>query len=378
MRQRDDVLFTKTELAFRDEAEELVSRMVAPLSAQIDRQDRVPEEVFRALHPYLLLTAPRDVGGGGQPEVHACLLVEQLGRHCPALVPYIEVGQLFAKAIDIAGSPEQRRRLLGRIAEGELGAYALTDRGPGSDPVAMETEAEPSDGGFRLTGGKRHITFFERASMAVVFARTKGESGSKALGAYVLDKPFEGVEVLRRSEWTGLRGHTAWDLRLHGAPARERLGEAGGGLGIALSVLNHTRISLAFGHVGLAQSAMDFAVAFARERRIAGKPLWQHQAIGFALVDVQARIDGARLLALRAARLADGGAPDRAATSMAKLAAADALIEAVTACNRALGGAGGHLDTPAERHLRDAFSWVAAQGTGEVQRLTVARELFGG
>jgi len=362
------------EKRFQDEVRELTRSIDAK---QIDAGDCVPEEVFERLHPYMLLTVPERYGGAGKSEMHATLAVEQVGATCPALVPYLEVGQLFAKAIEIGGTEEQKRHYLGRLAAGELGAYALTDLGPGSNPVGMQTEVSQQDDRWVVNGGKRHITFYERASMMVLFARNAGETGSRSLTALFFEKPFDGIEVVRRSEWTGLRGHQAWDLRIEGAAAKELLGAPGQGLHVALEVLNHTRISLACGHVGLAQSALDVAIAFAKDRQVGGRPLWKQQAIGFPLVETQARVDGARLLAYRAARLVDEGEPSRKATAMAKLTSADVLIEAVTLCNRVLGGYGGHLDHPAERYLRDAFSWVAAQGTNEVQKLTAARELFG-
>jgi alkylation response protein AidB-like acyl-CoA dehydrogenase len=371
-------LLHRDDLAFRAQARAFVRERILPRAGEIDRHDEVPEDVFAALHPYLLLTAPEKYGGGGKPEMHACLLAEEVGYACPALVPYLEVGQLFGKALEIAGSEAQRQRYLGRIAAGELGAYALTDAGPGSDPVAMVTEAERHGERWRIHGKKRHITFFDRAKIMVLFARQRGAEGGRALSAFVLEAPFHGVRVERRSEWTGLRGHKAWDLVLEGAEATDVIGEPGTGLRTALAVLNHTRISLACGHVGLAQASLDLARSFVQSRSAGGRPIWQHQAVGFALVEAQARVDGARLLAYRAARAADEGEPSRAATSMAKFAAAEALLEAVSTCNRVLGGFGGHVDYAAERHLRDAFSWVAAQGTIEVQKLTVARELFGG
>jgi alkylation response protein AidB-like acyl-CoA dehydrogenase len=366
-------MLSEEETRFAGEVRERIHSLIDP--KQIDADDKVPEEVFEALHPYLLLTVPEKYGGGGKSEMHACLVVEQIGGRCPALVPYIEVGQLFAKAIEIAGTEEQKRDYLGRFAAGQLGAYVLTDQTPGSDPIRMATQVTETDGKLIVNGGKRHITFFERAEFMVLFARCAGED--KKLDALLFDKPFDGVEVVRRSEWTGLRGHQAWDLRIEGAAAKERLGERGSGLRTALEVLNHTRISLSCGHIGLAQAALDVAIDFAKSREIGGRPLWKQQAIGFKLVEAQTHVDAARLLAYQAARLADAGKTSRRATCTAKLMSVEVLIEAVTVCNQVLGGYGGHHDYAGGRYLRDAFSWIAAQGTNEVQKLTASRELFG-
>jgi alkylation response protein AidB-like acyl-CoA dehydrogenase len=365
---------SKDEQSFREEMRELVTRVIDP--AKIDAEDDVTEATFEALHPLLMLTTPKAYGGAGKSELQMCLAVEQLGARCPALVPYLEVGQLFAKAIEIGGTEDQKKRHLRRLAAGDLGAYALTDITPGSDPVNMATEARKQGDAYVVNGGKRHITYFKRANMMVLFVRMTGATGSRSLSALFFDAPFDGIAIQRRSEWTGLRGHNAWDLKIENARTNEIIGEEGGGLHIALEVLNHTRISLACGHVGLAQTALDVAVEFAKDRVVGGRALWKQQAIGFPLVELQAKIDAARLLAYQAARRVDDGHASRGATAMAKMLAADVLIESVTVSSRVLGGYGGHLDYPAERHLRDAFSWVAAQGTNEIQKLTAARELF--
>ena len=182
---------------------------------------------------------------------------------------------------------------------------------------------------------------------------------------------------MRRSEWVGLRGHKAWDFTLDvEVPEAQRLGAEGQGLKLALEVLNHSRISLAAGHCGLARSALQLAQRFAIERELDGRPLWKNQAVGFAIVEAQARVEAARLLAYRTARMSEHGMAHRRETAQAKFFAAEALLGAVDVCNRVLGGLGGHLDTPAERYLRDAYSWVAAQGTIEIQKLTVANETF--
>ena len=364
-------LLSESERAFQRECEALVGDVVAPHADDIDRNDEVPAEVFAALHPKSVLTVPEQYGGGGKHEIHACLFVEQIGRVCPALVPYIEIGQLFSKAIEIGGDKAQKERYLGRVCAGEVGAYALTDAEAGSDPSTMTTRAEKKGDGWVLHGRKRHITYYDMADMMVVFAQD-----GDGLGAFMLEKPFEGITVERRSEWNGLRGHKAYNFTLQAAPAACRIGGPGEGLKIALKVLNHTRISLAFGHVGLASRALELATAFAKERQLRGKPLARQQGIAFPLIEVFTQIEGARLLALRAARMADAGASHRAETAMAKLAATEAMLQSVTTCSRTLGGYGCNLDYPAERFVRDAYSWAAAQGTIEIQKLTVGRQLF--
>jgi alkylation response protein AidB-like acyl-CoA dehydrogenase len=367
-----DVFFTKEELDFQEEVRDFVTRVIAPRAGEIDRQDQVPDEVFKALNAYTTITYPKQYGGLDKGEIHASIVVEEVGAACPALVPYLEVAQLFGIAVVLAGRDDQKEKYLTRLASGEVGAYALTDAGAGSDAANIATRATKTSSGYRIQGQKRHITFFDLAQFMVVFA-----NGDQGLSAFLLDAPFEGVETQRRSEWIGLRGHKAWDFTIDTEVGDDRrLGSEGGGLKVALEVLNRSRISLAAGHCGLARSAIDLAETFAAERQVGGQALWQHQGVGFAIIEAKARVEAARLLAFQAARMSELGMTHRRETAQAKFFAAEALLGAVDVCNRVLGGLGGHLDTPGERYLRDAYSWVAAQGTIEIQKLTALSETF--
>lgn len=367
-----DVYLTEEENAFRDEVAEFVAGEIAPRAGEIDRDDHIPDEVFKALRRYTTLTQPVAFGGEGRDETYACVLAEEVGTASPALVGYLEVARVFSTAVLFAGNEDQQQHCMRRLVQGGIGAYLLTDEGPGSDPARMSSTATRIDGGYRLRGSKRQITYFDRAELLIVFARAE-----QGVTAFLLDKPSSGIEVLRRSQWTGLRGVRTWDLEFDlEVPDSARLGAEGQGLRLGLEVLSRTRISLAAGHCGLARSALDLARRFASDREIGGRPLWHNQAIGFAIVEAQTRVEAARLLAYRAARMRELGVSGRAEGAQAKFFAAEALLGAVDVCNRTLGGLGGNLDTPAERYLRDAYSWVAAQGTIEAQKITVAREIF--
>jgi alkylation response protein AidB-like acyl-CoA dehydrogenase len=369
-----DLFLTEDERAFQEQVREFVAREITPRAAEIDRQDQVPDDVFKALNAYTTLTYPKEYGGGGKGEVYASIVVEEVGGACPALVPYLEVAQLFGIAVLLAGRDDQKQRYLTRLASGEVGAYALTDVGAGSDAANIATRASRVDGGYRIQGSKRHITFFDLAQFMVVFANS-----DDGLTAFLIDGPWQGIEVQRRSEWIGLRGHKAWDFTLDLEVAEgQRLGQDGNGLKLALEVLNHSRISLAAGHCGLARSALELTEQFAADRQVGGRPLWEKQGVGFPIVEAKARVEAARLLAYQAARMSEHGMTHRRETAQAKFFAAEALLNAVDVCNRVLGGLGGHLDTPGERYLRDAYSWVAAQGTIEIQKLTALAETYRG
>jgi acyl-CoA dehydrogenase len=367
-----DVFLTDDERAFQDEVREFSARVIAPRAEEIDQQDQVPDDVFKALNAYTTITYPTEYGGKGRGETYASIVVEEVGAACPALVPYLEVAQLFGIAVLLEGRDDQKQKYLTRLAAGEVGAYALTDEGAGSDAANIGTTATRTADGYRIKGKKRHITFFDMAQFLVVFAR-----GEQGLTAFLLDAPFDGIKVVRRSEWIGLRGHKAWDFELDLEVSEEqRLGTEGRGLNLALEVLNFSRISLAAGHCGLARSAVELAERFAAERQVGGRPLWQQQGVGFPIVEARARVEAARLLAYQAARMSEHGMQHRRETAQAKFFSAEALLGAVDVCNRVLGGLGGHHDTAGERYLRDAYSWVAAQGTIEIQKLTALSESY--
>ncbi len=364
--------FSPEEYQFLQQTRSFMRSKIAPYAEQIDKEDKVPQEVFDLLKPYLSLTIPKKYGGLGHGEMYDCISVQELGYVSPALVTYLEIAQLFGHALRIGGTEEQRQRYLPKIVDGVVGAYALTDHTPGSDPANMFTTATKKADRWHIEGRKRFITFANIAEMMVLFARDTTTGG---LSTFVLEHPYDGIDFIRRNEWNGLRGHEAWEFSID-THTDNIVGEPGQGINIALQVLNYTRTSLACGHVGLADAALDLAMKFAKERVVGGVPIFKHQSISFALVEARAKVEGARLLAYRAARLCEQGLEHRGETAMAKFSAAEALIDAVTVANRVLGGYSGNLDYASERHLRDAYTWVAAHGTIEIQKMTTARTMF--
>lgn len=376
------MFLTKDELELREEYRELVRREVAPFVEEIDEKDVVPRALVEKLvKPPFSLTAlsiPPEFGGLGHGAVKVGLVAEELGHACPALIPFLEIAQLYGHVIVKGGSAEQKERFLTRLANGEIGCYALTDEGPGSDPASMTTVAKPASDGYELSGLKRIITFADMADLFAIFAKREDvDDPVESISAFVVEKGTPGLKLESHCRAVGLRGHRAYNVRLEGVRVpRENLIEKAG-LRLALSVLNTTRVSLAFGFVGLARAAYEAAVKFAGERVVRGRPISQRQAISFPIAELATQIDAARLLALRAARMEEAGLRHRKETSMAKYYAGDVLLKAVDLAARVHGGFAGDEEYPVQRFLRDAYTWVAAQGTTEVQKLVVAREIFG-
>ncbi|HDH96141.1 MAG TPA: acyl-CoA dehydrogenase, partial [Proteobacteria bacterium] len=218
------------------------------------------------------------------------------------------------------------------------------------------------------------------ADLFAIFANEAPEMGAKGISAFIIERGTKGLKLERHVHYLGLLGHRAYDIRLEDVyvPKENRIGGTGDGLRLALSVLNVTRISLSWGYIGLARAALDASLKFAVERKIANQPLAEYQSIRFALAELATQIDAARMLAYRASVMEDKGVRHRKETSMAKLACAEALIKSVDLAVRIHAGYAGDRDypVPVERYLRDAYSWIAAQGTLEVQKLVIAREIF--
>jgi alkylation response protein AidB-like acyl-CoA dehydrogenase len=355
---------------------------IAPVVKEIDDTDFVPQTLVDKLvrPPFSLpaLSVPKKFGGLEMDKVSIGIITEEIAYQCPALIPFLEIGQLYVHVILLGGTEEQQKRFLTRIAHGEIGAYALTDEGPGSDPAAMKCRATANGKGFVINGAKRLITFADMSDLFAVFATEDPAQGAKAISAFIVEKSAPGLKLVKHCAAMGLKGHRAFNLAFENmpCPAENRIGKTGDGLRLALKVLSKTRISLAFGFVGLARAAFDASVAFVKQREVAGRKLADKQNIQFTLAELATRIDAARLLAYRAAVMSHHTENHQKETSMAKYYAGDTLIAAVDLANRIYGGYGSDVDYPVERYLRDAYTWIAAQGTNEVQKLIVSREIL--
>ncbi len=376
-----DVFLTDAQIKLRGQTRDYMAQEVTPLAEKIDRDDVVPETLVRKLlAPPLRLTAmsvPKDYNGMGLSTLDVCVVAEQVGYACPALIPLVEIAQLFAHGLLFGGTEQQKKNYLTRLANGMVGCYALTDEGPGSDPAGMKSTAAKTEKGYVLNGRKRLVTFADISEFYILFAKTSPEKGGKGISGFILEGKPGGLVFESHAQTMGLRGHRAFNIRLDNlfVPAQNLLGKADEGLKLALEILNTTRISLAAGFTGLAAAAFDTAVKFAKQRTVAGKPIMENQAISFPLSELAARIDASRLLTYRVALMHDKGMRHKKETSLAKFYAAETLVSAVELASRVLGAYGASPDYPVERYLRDAFSWIAAQGTIEVQKLVVSREL---
>jgi alkylation response protein AidB-like acyl-CoA dehydrogenase len=282
----------------------------------------------------------------------------------------------------IGGSEEQQKKYLPRIASGEwIAAYALTEAASGSDAAgSMRTRAVKRDGTYVLNGQKIWITNGSVADVVCVFAVTDPEKGANGISAFIVEKGTPGFAVGKKERKMGIRGSPTVELAFDDCalPAANLIGNEGEGFKIAMKVLDKSRPGIAAQALGIAQGALDYATNYARERVAFGKPIGMHQGVGFMLADMKTEVEAARLLLYEAARKCDAGAPDVTLwAAMAKLKCGDVAMSVTTDAVQVLGGFGYSAEYPVERMMRDAKITQIYEGTQQIQRLVISRQIVG-
>lgn len=361
---------------------EIVTTELAPLVADAERDEVFPREAFRTLGRAGLLGLPysEDLGGGGVPYEVYLQVLEEIGTVWASVGVGTSVHALSCFALATRGTPEQQQRWLPDFLAGDLlGAYCLSEPHAGSDPAAMRTKAV-RDGsgpgaGWVLTGAKAWTTHGGHADFYTVMART-GE-GRGDISCFLVPADTPGLSADAPEKKMGLTGSATATMRLDGAriPADHLVGEQGEGLKIALAGLDAGRLGIAAVATGLAQGALDHALAYAREREAFGQRILDHQGLGFLLADMEAAIQTARAATLHAARLKDAGLPYGREASIAKLVATDHAMKVTTDAVQVLGGYGYTRDFPVERYMREAKVTQIFEGTNQIQRMVIARHL---
>jgi alkylation response protein AidB-like acyl-CoA dehydrogenase len=366
----------------RETARSFCDAEIAPYAAEWDRAEAVDAAVVGKLASlgFLAAALPEEHGGLGLDMVSYTLLVEELGRADSNVRGIVSVSNgLYGKSVARWGSAEQRARLLPPLAAGEeLGCYALTEPGAGSDPGSLETRAEPDGDGYVLRGQKVFITLGSWATWALVFART-GEAGPRGITCFVVPTDADGFEARPIKGKLGLRAQDTAELHLDGVRvgADAVLGEVGGGFKVAMSALDHGRVSLGAGCVGIAQGCLDAAVAYTTERRQFGRSVASFQLVQELLADIAVETEAARLLVWRAAATADRGERYTVEASYAKYFASEVAVRAANAALQAHGGYGYVDEYPVGKYLRDARVTTLYEGTSQIQKLLIGRALTG-
>ncbi|MDR3079527.1 MAG: acyl-CoA dehydrogenase family protein, partial [Streptomyces sp.] len=352
-----------------------------PRAAEVDARGGFPHEnydhlVAAGLHAPGI---PEEYGGDGVDAVAAAIAVEEVARVCASSSSIQTSNKLGVVPLLLAGTKEQRQRYLSEVASGEaLMAYAISEREAGSDVAAMRCRATADEDGWVLDGVKTWITSAGVAKYLIVFAVTDPEAGSRGISAFVVHADDPGIGYGEPERKMGLKGSVTREVYFDGCriPGNRLLGERGRGLRLALATLDHTRVSVGAQALGIAQGALDTAVAYVRERRQFGKAVADFQGVQFMLADMAMKVEAARQMVYAAAARSSGGSPDLTYFgAAAKCLASDTAMTVTTDAVQLLGGYGYTKDFPVERMMRDAKVTQIYEGTNQIQRIVVARNL---
>ena len=375
---------TDDQREIREVIRALARERIAPRAAEIDKTAEFPwdvVELFRE-HEIFALLFDQEHGGLGQSALMTLVAIEEVSKVCAASALILAGQELGGLGLKLAGTDEQRLRFLPKLASGEwLGAYALTEPGSGSDSAAMRTTARREGDEYVLSGSKRFITGAGVAHLYTVFAKTDPAAGHSGISAFVVEADAPGFEVGRIEPKMGIKGSTTGELFFNDCrvPAFNLLGEEGEGFRIAMRVLDRSRPGVAAQGLGLAQGATDYALEYAKTREAFGKPIAEHQLVAALLADMETRCEAARGLLYRVGLMIDEGVAGEEltkASAMAKLFCTDTAMEVTTNAVQVLGGYGYMQEFPVERMMRDAKITQIYEGTNQIQRLVIAREML--
>jgi acyl-CoA dehydrogenase len=367
--------------ALRELAREFASKEIRPVAADHDERSQHPADVISKAHEVGLMNPhiPEEFGGPGLSAFEQILIGEELAWGCSGIATSIVANILGSLPVLIAGSEEQKREWLPPLLEEPLlCSFALTEPGAGSDVSAIQTTAELRDGDYVLNGSKMFITNAGQAAWFVVFASTDREAGHRGLSAFVVPAGSDGVVVEEHLDKLGQRATDTSALAFHEVqvPRANRLGEEGEGFKIAMRTLDLTRPGTAAGAVGVARAAFEHAIDYSKSRVQFGQPIAINQGVNFLVADMAAEIEAARLLTWQAAWLIDQGERATLQSSYAKRVAADTAMKVTTDAVQIFGGYGYMKEYPVEKLMRDAKLFQIYEGTSQIQRLVIAREIF--
>jgi alkylation response protein AidB-like acyl-CoA dehydrogenase len=375
---------TDEQREIRELVRTLARERIAPRAAEIDKKAEFPWDVVELFREHELfgIMFDEEYGGHGASALLTLVAVEEVAKVCATSALVLAVQELGSLGLKLHGTDEQKSRYLPRLASGEwLAAYALTEPGSGSDSAAMRTTARREDDGYVLDGSKRFITNAGVAQLYTVFAKTDPAAGHAGISAFVVEADAPGFEVGRIEPKMGIKGSTTGEVFFTGCrvPADALLGEEGEGFRIAMRILDRSRPGVAAQGLGLAQGATDYALEYAKTREAFGKPIAEQQLVAAMLADMETKCEAARGLLYKVGIAIDEGVPDDQLTklsAMTKLYCTDVGMEVTTDAVQILGGYGYMQEYPVERMMRDAKITQIYEGTNQIQRLVIAREML--
>ena len=380
----NDVFYlTDDQRMIRDLARKVAREKIAPNAAEYDEAESYPEKSMRALVDSGLfgIWVPEEFGGTNMGCLALSLVAEELGWACAGTTTNFGAHPLGGLPILLGGTAEQKKKYLPRLAAGELmAAYSLSEPGSGSDAASLRTTAVRKGDHYVLNGSKQWCSHGDHADVLTVFATVDAKKRAKGITAFLIEKDMPGFSIGKKERKMGIRCSPTVALHFTDCtvPVEQRLGEEGEGFKIAMQTLDITRPMTGAMGVGIGQAALDAAVAYAKERQQFGQPIAAFQGIQFMLADMAMQVHAARLMVHHAARQVDLGIRGNTyEASMAKCWAGDAAMKVTTDAVQIFGGYGYTRDYPVERYMRDAKIMQIYEGTNQIQRMVIARELLG-
>ncbi len=359
----------------------LAEKEIAPYAAAVDEEVRFPDEALEALNAsgFNAVHVPEEFGGQGADSVAACIVIEEVARvdASASLIP--AVNKLGTMGLILRGSEDLKKKVLPDIANGKMASYALSEREAGSDAAAMRTRAKADGDDWIINGSKCWITNGGKSTWYTVMAVTDPDKGANGISAFMVHEDDEGFTVGPKECKLGIKGSPTTELYFENCrvPGDRIIGEPGTGFKTALATLDHTRPTIGAQAVGIAQGALDAAIAYAKDRKQFGRPIADNQGLQFMLADMAMKVEAARLMVYSAAARAERGEGNLGFISAAsKCFASDVAMEVTTDAVQIFGGAGYTVDFPVERMMRDAKITQIYEGTNQIQRVVMSRALL--
>jgi len=373
---------SEDERLFRDSVYEFAHREIRPLVREMDEHAKIPPALIHKLFDLgvMGIEVPDSYGGGGATLFHSVLAVEALSRVDPSIGVLVDVqNTLVINALIRWGNDDIKKRYLPKMATDTIGAYALSEAGSGSDAFAMTTRAIERDGEWALIGRKLWITNGNEANLFIVFANVNPEAGYRGITAFLVERGFSGFTVGKKEDKLGIRASSTCELLFDGCrvPRANVLGEVGKGYKVAIETLNEGRIGIGAQMIGLAQGALDHAVAYTRERKQFGKPIAEFQAVQHQLARAATELEAARLLVYNSARLRDARQAFLTEAAMCKIFSSEVAERVASLAVNLFGGYGFVKDYPVEKLYRDAKIGQIYEGTSNLQLQTIAKQILG-
>ncbi|MBN4077357.1 acyl-CoA dehydrogenase family protein [Sulfobacillus acidophilus] len=365
----------------RDLAHDFAEKEIRPKAPFHDETGDWPKELLHKAYDLGLVNVhiPAEYGGLGLGALNGCILEEEMGWGCTGIATAITANSLAQAPVILAGSTEQKKKWLTPFSSEHLiSAYAVTEPGAGSDVAAIQTTAVRKGDKYVLNGQKMWITGAGHANWFFVLAKTDKEAGHKGMSAFVVPRDVKGLSVGKKENNMGQRASDTRGMAFEDVEidAANLLGKEGDGFVIAMKAFDHTRPLVAAAGVGLARAAMENAVLYAAERKAFGRPIWQHEGVGFMIADMASDIEAARLLTWKAAHQIDNNKRNTLNAAYAKRFTADMAMRVAIDAVQVFGGNGFNKEYPAEKLMRDAKIFQIYEGTSQIQRVIIARELF--